>query len=647
MNRTSSSFSASGFLQAIINSVQAHMAVLDERGTIIATNKAWDDFGDRNGLVLPASGTFNYLEVCEHSDDPVAVSAAAEIRSVIEGATPSFELEYPCHSPQEQRWFFLRATRFQQEGASFAVLVHENITGRKVDELQVRTLLTAIEQSGDGILIANSDGVCSYANSQFSRISGFPKEEVVGATAEILTKWESTQSLHAELVAAVESGDTWRGELPILRKDGEERWVSATVSPVFDGKGEATHFISVIKDVTEVRRARARERELESQYWQAQKLEAIGTLAGGIAHDLNNILSAIFGYSELLADSLDPQTEAYHDVDCIRMAGQRARDLVHQILTFSRSKEVVSEPVRVDLIVKEALKLIRATISTAVTIHQDVDAEDCLVLSDPGNMHQVIMNLCTNAYQAMGEEGGDLTVALHAEELDDAALVGHPDCRPGKFVHLYVSDTGPGIPDEIRHRIFDPFFSTKAPGKGTGLGLATVHGIVKRLNGFIKVESEAGRGAAIHVYLPCVPAQYTPLTEMPLSPANGTESILVLDDDEAVLHVIARMLHRYGYRVAPFHDAGEALAAIEADPTGFDLVLTDQQMPHITGRELANRIHQLHPGLPIVVMTGFSEVVTAESVQEYGLAAIIYKPLSHGELAATIRRALDDSPILR
>jgi len=393
--------------------------------------------------------------------------------------------------------------------------------------------------------------------------------------------------------------------------------------------------VGLLEDVTE-------RQQLENQIRQSQKLEAIGTLAGGIAHDFNNILMAIIGFTELAQLSSPEGSDTHATLNEVLRAAQRARSLVKQILTFSRQEQQELKPVLISSIIKETLKFLRSSLPATIAIDSRLDSAHAKVLADPTQIHQTIMNLCTNAGHAMRDSGGNLTVSLAEVRLEEANLAFHPDLAPGPYARLTVSDTGRGIPPETLPRIFEPFFTTKQREEGTGMGLAVVHGIVKSLGGDIKVYSEVGRGTTFLVHLPIIQAEDLPAVEEWREPPSGHEHILLVDDEEPLTQLICRMLERLEYRVTVRTSPVEALAAFRNNPPGFDLVLTDQTMPHMTGVQLAQEILQLRPDIPIILCSGFSETLSPKQALQLGLRAMLMKPLTIRDLATAVRQALDE-----
>jgi PAS domain S-box-containing protein len=431
----------------------------------------------------------------------------------------------------------------------------------------------------------------------------------------------------------------WRVKFP----DGKNRWLMSRGKPVFDEKGQVSRYLGIVIDITERKEAEEEKKSLQSRLIQAQKMEAIGTLAGGIAHDFNNILGAILGYAEMVQEDSPAGSMARKDIDQVVKASHRAKDLVKQILAFSRQAQTDHIPVQPGGIIKEALKMLRSSLPATIDIRQDIDPEAGLILADPTHIHQVMVNLCTNAFHAMEETGGALTISLKKKTLSQNDLANEPRVQPGDFVQLSISDTGPGIAPEIREKIFDPYFTTKEVGKGTGMGLAIIHGIAKSYNGFVTCHSQLGEGTVFQVYLPIIvdPA----LHEIKTAPLDltqlGNERILFIDDEEILAEMSQAMLERLGYRVTVRRNSIEALNTFQNQPDKFDLVITDQTMPGMTGSDLAWRMLQIRPGIPIILCTGYSSLITEEKARGMGIKGFAMKPLAKKDIAALIREVLD------
>jgi PAS domain S-box-containing protein len=382
--------------------------------------------------------------------------------------------------------------------------------------------------------------------------------------------------------------------------------------------------------------------DLTRQLQQVQKMEAIGTLAGGIAHDFNNILAPIIAYAELSLLYIQPESEIRKYLQGILSAGSRAKDLVQQILSFSRRTEQERKPVRMALLIKETMKFLRSSLPSTIDIRLDLKTESDTILADATEVHQVLMNLCTNAYHAMMEKGGVLEVSLDLQTLGAEAAADIAGLTPGKYVILKIRDTGHGIDTAILNRIFDPYFTTKEIGRGTGLGLSVVHGIVTAGGGAIQVESKKGKGTLFVIYWPFIEKEAMTPGRQEISPIpGGTEKVLLVDDDNWVAEVCQTMLERLGYQVTVRTDSETALSDFRANPDAFNLVISDMTMPRLTGTDLAREVLKIKPAFPFILCTGFSELIDDEKSRALGINALIMKPIDFTNLAETVRAVLD------
>jgi signal transduction histidine kinase len=431
----------------------------------------------------------------------------------------------------------------------------------------------------------------------------------------------------------------------LVDRDGRDHYCKISCRPL-EHQGEPC-LLALVVDITEQVVAEQERGDLEQQLRQARHMEAVGTLAGGIAHDFNNILAAILGYSELVLAELPPHSRARANQEKVLRAAQRARKLIKQILAFSQQgASKVRRPVRLAAVVEEALALLQSSLPSSVELHLDLQAPQAVVTADPTQLHQVIMNLCVNAAQAMEPEGGRLSVGLREEALRD-----HPTLPPGRYLCLEVRDTGQGMDERDMAHIFEPYFTTKQPGHGTGLGLSVVHGIVQELGGAIQVSSTPGQGSCFRVYLPMEEGSIEETTDTgeranrgqdAVRLPGGRERILLVDDEEDVADMCRQALERLGYRVKAFHNSPEALAAFQAAPEAFDLVITDQTMPQLTGPALAQQITRLRPDIPVIMYTGHTPGPSPPP-PAMGIRAILPKPLGLHSLAWAVRRVLDQS----
>ena len=407
-------------------------------------------------------------------------------------------------------------------------------------------------------------------------------------------------------------------------------------SGIFDEEGNLKRIRGFLMDVTE-------QRKLEAQLQQAQRMETIGTLAGGIAHDFNNILFPILGHTDMLLADIPEDSPLRDGLDQIYTGTLRAKELVRQILTFSRQDTNELILMKIQPILKEALKLIRSTIPTTIEIKQDIRTDGGIIKADPTQIHQIVMNLATNAYHAMEDTGGELKVSLKEIELDEYDVIS-PDMEPGTYVCLTVSDTGTGMDKDVTEKIFDPFFTTKEIGKGTGMGLSVVHGIVKKMGGAVQVYSEPGEGTKFHVYLPVEKSSFEKQNIRTKEPVQGgTEQILLVDDESAIITMEEGILERLGYQVTSRTSSLEALEAFRANPDKFDMVITDLAMPNMPGDKLSAELIKIRSDLPILLCTGFSETMSAKKAASLGIKGFILKPIVMKDLAHKIREVLDNN----
>jgi len=488
----------------------------------------------------------------------------------------------------------------------------------------------------------------SYVSPSVERLQGFtPKEFMTLDLKDILPpdSHQRARNIIADELAKEKSNsaDPYRSrtlQLEHYCKDGSTIWVELTASFMRDKAGEVIGILGTSRDISERKKAGQEKKILETRLQQAHKMEAIGTLAGGIAHDFNNILSAVLGYTEMALEDVEVGSLTHRNLQGVFTAGNRAKDLVAQILTFSRQADQEFRPVQVELIVKEAIKLLRASLPSTIEIRQNITSNST-TLADPTQIHQVLMNLCTNAEHAMQGTGGQLAVSLSDVAIDSKFEARQLDINPGAYLRLDVSDTGHGMTAEVKKRIFDPFFTTKETGKGTGMGLSVVHGIVKSHKGAIAVKSEQGKGSTFEVFLPVSQHKEKLTTEADTMLPTGNERILLVDDEKTLVDLGRQMLERLGYSVESRTSSIEALEMFKTRSDEFDLVITDMTMPNLTGEKLAGELMKIRADIPVVLCTGFSEQITEERAKELGIKEYILKPIVLNKLAEIIRSVLD------
>jgi PAS domain S-box-containing protein len=483
-------------------------------------------------------------------------------------------------------------------------------------------------------------------NNLFIAKLGFKRSEVIDKPLSLFYSAESQKALmdNGGYSRALEGGFNDQ-ERSLLTRDGGRMDTMLNVVPELNEHGEVIGTRAMFVDITLRKQAEEQARMLEANLHRSQRIEAIGTLAGGIAHDFNNILAAVMGYSEICLLQLAENDPVHGKIKAIYDAGGRARDLVRQILTFSRHNEQALMPVQIGPLIKEVLKLLRASLPATIDLQQEVQPQLPSIMADSTQIHQIVMNLCTNAAHAMEQTGGSLKVVVDQVELSANTIGLIPEAVPGRYVNIRVDDTGYGIPREIMPRIFEPYFTTKDKGEGTGLGLAVVHGIVKTYKGAIQVTSEPGRGTSFQVYLPAITTQAGSSgahPEMKFLP-KGEERILLMDDEAMVLDMTAVMLEKLGYRVTAFNNGDEALNRFKERPDVFDLLILDMAVPKTTGDQLAFRMRRIRPRIPVILCTGYSKRLISREPGTLGADAILMKPFKHAELARTVRNVLDGS----
>ncbi len=522
-------------------------------------------------------------------------------------------------------------------------LVDQRTKKLKESEERYRTLITRMINAFalQEIICDENGNPCDFrfldVNAAFEEMTGIKKDKIIGKTA-----FELIPGMDASLIEPY-GKVALKGDSEYFEHYSEQLDKYFEILVYSPGSGQ---FATIYTDITYRKKAEEEKRLLEKQLLQTQKMEALGTLAGGIAHDFNNILSIIFGYIDLASFDLADTNKIMEDLEEMKQAANRAKDLINHILTVSQRTEHKKQFIQIDLVIKEAVNLLKSTIPSSIAINIDIDSKKT-VLADSSQIHQVVINLCTNAYHAMKKSGGKLTVSLKDVEIlkDDSA--SELDMPPGEYVRLDVTDTGHGMDDETLEKIFDPYFTTKEIGEGTGLGLAIVHGIITHHNGYISVSSGAGSGTTFHIYFPTAvkETEADAVSTHPDPPREGNERILVIDDEIGITNITSKILSEYGYNITVFNKSISAYEEIHKNSDWYDLIITDMTMPEMSGLELAGKVREVDPGKPVIICSGYSDQINNEIATDMGVH-YISKPVVMSELTKLIREILDkpDTP---
>ena len=532
----------------------------------------------------------------------------------------------------------VNATLLEFEGHRYALALTKDITERNRLYEFLRITQFIFEKASFGIFLIKEGGQIVNVNEYACQYLGYTNEELCRSNIFDIDQGLAEPDKEELWDRTLDQGiDTF--ETVHRRKDGTD--IPVEVTGILLEINKENHSVSFVKDISERKEAEKKHQKMEAKMREAQKMESLGTLAGGIAHDFNNILAAIFGYAELaqLVGQSDSILNSY--ISQILQASHRAKDLVQQILAFSRQGRSEKGPIDISRVVKEALILIKAALPANIEILENISPNLAPVFANETQIHQIVMNLCTNAYHAMKTKGGSLTVSLTDITIHDQDEQNFPQMNPGNYLKLSIADTGCGIPPEMINRIFDPYFSTKPTGEGTGLGLSTVHGIIKDHGGNINVYSELGCGTTLHVFLPAVVAAAETAAGQSEQLPTGSECVLFVDDEKALIELGRDLLERLGYRVETRVSSIDAIEAFRAAPLKYDLVISDMTMPKMTGDEMARQIKAIRSDIPIIICSGFSDRIKAQTMEALGINAVLMKPVIYADLARTIRQVLD------
>ena len=572
--------------------------------------------GAKLGAFIRPEGLPNFEQLMEQAER--GISSGDVVLQCVDGSSVEVRLG-------------LNTLNLGKEVVISAVVTDITERSRRV-QAKMRTLLRAIEQNPASIEITDRMGNIEYVNPRFEQVTGYTMAEVVGRNPRFLKSGQTPAATYVDLWKAISEGGEWRGELCNRSKSGALFWEFVAISAIKDESGQIDHYVAVKEDITERRQIEARLRE-------SQKMEALGILAGGVAHDFNNALAIITGNVELARQDVGPEHPALESLEEIAKASRRSKDLVQQILAFSRRQTLERKPTSLSMVVLESARLLRASIPAKVNIKVDCKPDTPVVLAAVTPIKQMLLNLCNNAAHAVEgqERPGVIEVRLEACAVDEA----RGDLHPGRYACLTVRDNGSGMDEAVRSHLFEPFFTTKPAGQGTGLGLSVVHGITQAHGASIEVDSTAGEGTTFRIYFPAVEVPVldvlvpTPST----TPVQGKgKHILFVDDEQGLVFLMKRLLTRQGFLFSGYDDPREALAAVRADPDQFDLVVTDYNMPHISGLELAQAVKAIRPGLPVILASGYITEELRAKAPAAGIRELIYKPNTADDLCEAVAR---------
>ncbi|MDD2390603.1 MAG: PocR ligand-binding domain-containing protein [Desulfobacterales bacterium] len=628
------------FMETLIDTIPNPVYYKNTDGIYLGCNQTFSD----SIFNMPREKIIGHslIELIERLPGNVADFYRMKDKELIQHpGTQTCEVRYPDQYGNRRDFIINKATYTDEAGkvsgivGVFSDMTEKNIAEERLKESETRYRDLYENAPTPYFSIRPEDGAILKFNTAATKLLGYDPDTlsnmmVFDLYADTPNGIPKAKQIFNQFVSGKPVHDF---EIQMKHQNGAPLWVSLSVEPVIDEQGRIIESRSVVLDISERKR-------MEDQLQQVHKMEAIGTLAGGIAHDFNNILSAIIGYSEIaMIDSAD--TGKVKDaLQQVLKAGDRARDLINQILMFSKQSIMEKKPINISYIIKDSLKLLKATLPSTIQIHQFIETHIPAVSADPTQLHQVVINLCTNAAHAMEAHGGIMEIHLKEVELDSKEAAGYTGLAPGRYVKLLIRDTGHGMDRETVNRLFDPYFTTKEPGRGTGLGLAVVHGIVKHHGGAIKVYSQPGIGSDFHICFPVEKQNVTFEPEPAQTIYTGSERILFVDDEAFLVDLVRQMLEKLGYRVESRTDPVEALDLFKSDPFAFDLIITDLTMPGLTGITLSEKIHQIRPEIPIILCSGYAEKLRDETVRRTGIKKFLVKPFTLSSLSGMVYKAL-------
>ncbi|MDF7805914.1 response regulator [Pontiellaceae bacterium B12219] len=621
-------------LYCLIDSIPDPIYVKDSRGFYLGCNSAYARFVGTDADAIFARSASDVLPADQakrsHMEDLRVLANGTETKS--EGWVSGADGEQVYHETVKIPYLESAA------GSTGMIGISRDLTQRMEMEQKMRRLAVAVEQSSESIMITDMDGNIQYVNAAFEETTGYSSKEIIGKKPDVLKSGKHDKAFFEKLWKTISSGKSWAGELTNKKKDGNLYVEEAVIYPIHGDTDKMYNYVAISRDITQ-------EREIEKHLRQQQKMNAIGELAGGVSHDFNNILTAILGYVALCMNSVDEDSKVFSYLKEIVKAGDRATKLVRQILTFSRQEEQEFQSMELQPVIEDSLSMVQTTIRKSIAVNLDVDPACGPILGDITQLQQVMINLCTNAAHALGNQRqGSLNVSLKQIEIEGSGPEEQPaELDPGHYACVTVTDTGCGMPPEVVERIFEPYYTTKKKGEGTGFGLSIVHGIVRKHRGQITVESEVDKGTTFTLYFPVLMKAAVVQKQKVEEPSvsKGFGRVLFVDDDATVLSMGREILESFGYTVVTARNGRRALETFKRNPADFDVLVTDYSMPEMNGHELIKATLNVRNDIPTILCSGYMEKVDGEDLQALGHAAYIAKPTDWKELNRTIQKQIN------
>ncbi len=629
--------------ELLLNSAGEGIFGVDTSGNVTFVNAAAAQMLGYNEDELIGKNSYTLCSCAKVSDCPIY--ASFKYGKAYQGGTETFQHRDGRSLPIQ----FTSNPILRSERIVGAVVTFSDITERKKSEQRLRESQQRFKatflQAAVGITQISLEGSYINVNRKFCEIIGYSEKELKEMRFQDVTHPDDLQSNLGTTTRLLGEEDlhTLHLEKRYIHKDGHVVQAKVSVTMVRNEAGKPIYLISIVQDITSQKELEGERNTLQAQLAHTQKMEAVGTLAGGIAHDFNNILTAILGYADMAKAHIPADNPSRKYIDQVFKAGNRSKQLVQQILTLSRHGQIDKKNMELSSIVHEVLKLLRSSLPASIELQSDIDSDCGKILANSTQIHQVVMNLCTNAFHAIEQEKGVIKVTLKRTQLGDVDLARYPGLSPGAYVQFIVSDSGHGMDQDTCGKIFDPYFTTKAKGKGTGLGLSVTHGIVKSYAGDIAVHSKAGVGTTFTILLPVIDTEddageITPKDEQVF---EGDEHVFVIDDEKMVVDVARHALESFGYQVTTQTDPVSALEIFRAQAGKFDLIITDMTMPKMTGDILAGKMLEIQPDIPVIICTGFSTQINKEKIEAIGIRELVMKPFLGQDLARAVRGVID------